>query len=686
MERLPALEILAPAGDEAMLRAAVYSGADAVYLGFSGFNARKSAGNFTAETLRDAVAFCHGRGVRVHVALNTTVYPEETPDLAEAIAAVAEAGADAVILQDLATAAIARRVAPGLPLHGSTQMSVHTLEGVRQLADMGFTRAILARELTGEEIRAITEQAPIETECFIHGALCMSVSGQCYMSAFLGGRSGNRGSCAGTCRLPFAADGAKEGYHLSLKDLSLVEKIPELMSAGVASVKIEGRLRTPEYVAAAVTACRAAREGRAFDRTVLESAFSRSGFTSGWYDNKINGSMFGVRTAADTAASKAVLPGLRELYRREFGRIPVHYHLEADPEGVKLTAADGEGHKVIAYSMEEPQPAKSDQRPAIEKALGKTGGTPFVFGSLTVEGEPGYLPASEWNELRRSLLEKLLAKREAPAPIPAEEKAAWELCALPDRRGGSTKLPLRVRFAYWEQCPKGWADKLDCIILPITEADKVPEALRGKVILELPRVMFAGLEEQTRARMLAVKDAGFMGVEGSNVAHVRLAGECGLPLFGGFGWNVTNHISAKRYAELGARSVTLLPEVLAEDMAFIAPGVPTGALVYGHMPLMVTRACPLHNRHTCQSCPRRGTLTDRKGRVFQVRCGHGVRTIYNPVPIYMGDKPGSLPVDFGVVYFTVEDPRRTQKVLELMEVRAPFDGEFTRGLYFKGTQ
>ena len=236
------LEILAPAGNEEMLRAAVYSGADAVYLGFSGFNARKSAGNFTAETLKDAVAFCHGRGVRVHVALNTTVYPGEVQDLADAIRAVAAAGADAVILQDMATAALAKRVAPGLELHGSTQMSVHSLAGVKELARLGFSRAILSRELSGREIARIAAESPIELECFIHGALCMSVSGQCYMSAFLGGRSGNRGSCAGTCRLPFAADGAKEGYHLSLKDLSLVDKIPELMEAGVVSVKIEGRL------------------------------------------------------------------------------------------------------------------------------------------------------------------------------------------------------------------------------------------------------------------------------------------------------------------------------------------------------------------------------------------------------------------------------------------------------------
>ena len=603
------LEILAPAGNEEMLRAAVYSGADAVYLGFSGFNARKSAGNFTAETLKDAVAFCHGRGVRVHVALNTTVYPGEVQDLAGAIRAVAAAGADAVILQDMATAALAKRVAPGLELHGSTQMSVHSLAGVKELARLGFSRAILSRELSGREIARIAAESPIELECFIHGALCMSVSGQCYMSAFLGGRSGNRGSCAGTCRLPFAADGAKEGYHLSLKDLSLVDKIPELMEAGVVSVKIEGRLRTPEYVAAAVAACRAAREQKPYDKQLLENAFSRSGFTSGWYDGKIDGTMFGVRTQEDTAASKAALPGLRELYRREYSRIPVRFALCAKPEGLELTADDGQGHTARAGVQPKPPVRR------------------------TVPVHPG----------------------------------------------------LRARFERWGQVPPEWAEKLGGITLPIAQAGEVPAELRHKVTLELPRVMFGVLESDTRRRMEEADDLGFAAFEAGNLAHLELGRGLATPMTGGFGLNITNHLAARQYAALGLKSLVILPEVTAADMAYIAPGVPSGAMIYGHMPLMITRACPLHNRHTCQSCNGRGTLTDRKNKVFQVRCGLGVRTIYNPVPIYMGDKPGALPVDFGLAYFTLENPQRAAQVLEMIANRAPFDREFTRGLYFKGT-
>ena len=309
------IEILAPVGSEEMLRAAVFSGADAVYLGFSGFNARTGAGNFDADSLQEAVRFCHARGVAVHVALNTTVYGTELPALEQAIRAVAASGADAVICQDLAVATLIGKIAPQLPRHGSTQMSVHTLQGALELKELGFTRVVLARELSLPEVEHITKHCGIETECFVHGALCMCVSGQCYMSAFLGGRSGNRGSCAGPCRLPFAADGSGAA-HLSLKDLCAVGSLPALDEAGVASVKIEGRLRGPEYVAAAVNACHKSLAGEAFDKQQPQDVFSRSGFTNGYIEGKISGAMFGVRTPEDTAASKAAMPAIRELLNR----------------------------------------------------------------------------------------------------------------------------------------------------------------------------------------------------------------------------------------------------------------------------------------------------------------------------------------------------------------------------------
>lgn len=687
------IEILAPVGNEEMLRAAVFSGADAVYLGFSGFNARTSANNFNADTLKDAVAFCHARGVAVHVALNTTVYGGELPALEQAIRAVAASGADAVICQDLAVATLIGKIAPQLPRHGSTQMSVHSLQGALELKELGFTRVVLARELSMPEVEHITKHCGIETECFVHGALCMCVSGQCYMSAFLGGRSGNRGSCAGPCRLPFEANALPEGkpgrlHHLSLKDNSVIDKLDKLQALGVASAKIEGRLRTPEYVAAAVSACLAGREGRAYDRDLLKNAFSRSGFTSGYLDGKIDGTMFGVRSEADAEQTKKTLPMLRELYRRERSRVPVKMKLEIEEGGEKLTVTDADGSKAFAYGDAEPQPARTDPTESLHRSLAKTGGTPFAVEDqdITVEmdGGPWFIPGGAVNELRREALDALLKKREVLRPWPTTEEhvPALPLRTLPLHR------TLRARFESWEQVPERALDGIEYLILPIAQADRVPREWRAKTLLELPRVMFGKLEEDTARRIAATQDAGFAGYEVSNIAHLRLCR--GLPMSGSFGLNITNQLAAQFYADNGLGSMLILPEVKDSDISTIAPThngrpVPTGVLVYGHMPLMITRACPLQNIHDCAHCDKTGVLTDRKAKKFPVRCGLGVRTIYNPVPIYMGDKPGALTVDYGVAYFTLESREEAAKILEMIRTHAPFEGDFTRGLYFKGT-
>ena len=687
------IEILAPVGNKEMLRAAVFSGADAVYLGFSGFNARTSANNFNADTLKDAVSFCHARGVAVHVALNTTVYGGELPALEQAIRAVAASGADAVICQDLAVATLIGKIAPQLPRHGSTQMSVHSLQGALELKELGFTRVVLARELSMPEVEHITKHCGIETECFVHGALCMCVSGQCYMSAFLGGRSGNRGSCAGPCRLPFEANALPEGkpgrlHHLSLKDNSVIDKLDKLQALGVASAKIEGRLRTPEYVAAAVSACLAGREGRAYDRDLLKNAFSRSGFTSGYLDGKIDGTMFGVRSEADAEQTKKTLPMLRELYRRERSRVPVKMKLEIEEGGEKLTVTDADGSKAFAYGDAEPQPARTDPTESLHRSLAKTGGTPFAVEDqdITVEMDGGtwFIPGGAVNELRREALDALLKKREVLRPWPTTEEhvPALPLRTLPPHR------TLRARFESWEQVPERALDGIEYLILPIAQADRVPREWRAKTLLELPRVMFGKLEEDTARRIAATQDSGFAGYEVSNIAHLRLCR--GLPMSGSFGLNITNQLAAQFYADNGLGSMLILPEVKDSDISTIAPThngrpVPTGVLVYGHMPLMITRACPLQNIHDCAHCDKTGVLTDRKAKKFPVRCGLGVRTIYNPVPIYMGDKPGALTVDYGVAYFTLESREEAAKILEMIRTHAPFEGDFTRGLYFKGT-
>ena len=459
-----------------------------------------------------------------------------------------------------------------------------------------------------------------------------------------------------------------------------------MQAVGVASAKIEGRLRTPEYVAAAVSACLAGREGRAYDRDLLKNAFSRSGFTSGYLDGKIDGTMFGVRSEADAELTKKTLPALRELYRRERSRVPVQFRLEIEEGGEKLTVTDADGNKAFAYGDAEPQPARTDPTESLQRSLSKTGGTPFAVEKIDVEmdGGPWFVPGSAVNELRRDAREALLKKREVlrPWPVHEAEPDVLPLRTLPPHR------TLRARFEAWDQVPEQALSGVEYLILPIAQADRVPREWREKTLLELPRVMFGALEEDTARRIAATQDAGFAGYEVSNIAHLRLCR--GLPMTGGFGLNVTNQMAAQFYADHGLNSVLILPEVKDSDISTIAPTrngkpVPTGVLVYGHMPLMVTRACPLQNIHDCAHCNKAGELTDRKAKKFPVRCGMGVRTIYNPVPIYMGDKPGALTVDYGVAYFTLESREEAAAILDSIRVHAPFEGEFTRGLYFKGT-
>ena len=467
--------------------------------------------------------------------------------------------------------------------------------------------------------------------------------------------------------------------------MDYIPHLRELMDAGVASVKIEGRLRTPEYAAAVVTACRAVCAGQPYDEKLVRDIFSRSGFTDGYLMNRNDGKMFGVRTEADAAATRAATPKARELFRRELQRVPVHYELSGGVEdgGVKLTVRDDDGHRVSVYSADEPQPAQKDPLPGIERALGKTGGTPFVMDGLAAEpgeGGFGFLPGAAWNELRREALDKLLEKRSEVTPHAVQ---AFEMPTYPAHTVG--QLPaLAARFANAAQCPAEAAEKLQYLIFPITEAESIPEAWRGKTLLELPRVMFGRLEQKTAARLDALQDAGFAGAVVNNPAQLRYTD--GWTLYGGLGLNVTNPMSAARYASLGVQGMLLQPETALTAMQAVAPGVPTAALCYGHLPLMLTRACPLRNVRDCGKCPGGGTLRDRKGRDFTVTCsapgGAGVRTVFNPVPLYMGERLRELPVDVAVAAFTTETPARVSQILDLLFNAQPFDSEFTRGLYY----
>ena len=341
------LELLSPAGSLDALHAAVCNGADAVYLGVDAFNARHGARNFTLDELPDVVRYCHVRGVAVHLTLNTLVTDREMPDAAEYIAAAARAGVDAFIVQDLGMVSLCHQIAPKVALHASTQMSLHSLEGVREAAELGLSRAVLARELPRDAIAFICRNSPIEIEVFVHGALCMCYSGQCYMSSVIGRRSGNRGQCAQPCRLPYGYDRFEDKYPLSLRDNCLIRYLGELDRMGVASIKIEGRMKRPEYVATVTGIYREALDGADVGRGQMEAlraAFSRQGFTQGYYEGAPGRQMFGTRLPEQE--NKALLQSARATYESiEPQRVPVQFYaIAARGQNLMVAAQDGNGN------------------------------------------------------------------------------------------------------------------------------------------------------------------------------------------------------------------------------------------------------------------------------------------------------------------------------------------------------
>ena len=671
------MEILAPAGNEQSLIAAVRSGADAVYLGTGAFNARRNADNFKDNSLMEAVNYCHGRGVKVYVTLNTLIRDEELPAFLTAAREVAEAGPDGVIVQDLAVVKVLKTICPDLPLVGSTQMSVHNAAGVKALENMGFSRVVLARELTLEEIRKIRAETRAELEVFVHGALCMSVSGMCYYSAMMGERSGNRGLCAQPCRLNSSCNGRP--FALSLKDMSFITRVRDLEAAGICSVKIEGRMKRPEYVAAAVTAVRAALKGETPDMATLQAVFSRSGFTDGYLTGKRNARMFGVRTVEDAAASKTVFGKLAELYRREFPGVPVDLTLTAEDDVLALTVTDEAGNTAqTAASIQ-----RTDMAPLTEdiarRNLSKTGGTPFIARNCHVElPEDLPVPGSVVNGLRREALDKLLALRSRGNGYALHPMATPEIAPC-----SSPKQALRLRFERADQA--FFPSEAEAVILPMEEIERHPELLQEAVPLwaELPQLVWPLEEQAFLDRLVALKEKGLTGTVAGNVCELVLAQRAGLTIHGGPTLNVTNTLSLETYEAMGLADITLSFELPVKMGSKLGGTRPRGILGYGRFPIMQFRACPARGEKGCGVCEGRPELVDRKGVVFPMIC-HDRRytTLLNSVPLYLGDK--SLPpFDFVTLYFTTEDRLTCRQVCEGFRRGAAPWFDRTSGLAFR---
>ena len=678
-----AAEILAPAGGYDALVAAVRCGANAVYLGGKALNARRNASNFSDEELREAVAYCHARNVKVYLTLNTLVADSELETAYDAIECACNSHADALILQDIGLVSLVRQACPDMPMHASTQMSVQSIEGVRELEKMGFARVVLPRELSESEIAAIAAKTDMELEYFVHGALCMCVSGQCLMSSVLGGRSGNRGLCAQPCRLPFGING-KGGNALSLKDLSLVDELRRLEEAGVCSFKIEGRMKRPEYVAAAVTACKNSLNN-INDYNIneaLRAVFSRSGFTKGYFEGKLGKDMFGVRRKEDVEGAAPVLSSLARLYDGEKPLLPADMELKfkrSEPLTLKVSACG----KTAAVTGDIPSEAvnKAVTEEELRDRLAKCGGTQFFAGDISIDLDKGLnVPASAINRLRRQALTELDGELAKGRDIPFTRT---ERFTAPHR---AERMKLHARFFSEASVPDS-LDGLARVILPIETS---PETLKrvldsgAQAAVEIPPAVFSNADKYVK-KLTELKENGLSLAWACGLDGVGIARRAGLRFVCGFGMNIFNSVSVSEAAALGAEDCLLSCEVSLAQAAHIGGELPRGLMIYGRIPLMMTRNCPVATKLTCAECGGRSYLLDRMGVRFPVRCKNGCSFVLNSRPLWLADKLNDIRnVDYGLLWFTDESKEECTRVISDYRRGGAPQGEFTRGLYYKG--
>ena len=691
------IELLAPAGSMEALKAAVQNGANAVYLGCGSFNARQSAKNFTIQTLSEAVKYCHVRGAQVHLTLNTLVSDREMDACCDLIRQAAIAGVDAFIVQDLGVVELCKQIAPRVPIHGSTQMTIHSLPGVLLCAAWGMTRVVLSRELSREEIRYICENSPIEIEVFAHGALCMCYSGQCYLSAAIGGRSGNRGRCAQPCRLPFGFGRAEHKYPLSLKDNCLVHYVKDLEEMGVASLKLEGRMKKPEYVATVTRVYRQALdEGnvtRAMEKALYD-AFNRQGFTSGYYAADKGPQMFGIRD--DKTENPAWAKAARESYEAvENALVPVKFRATITEHRSELIVRDPDGNVCKAVG-EQPQMARTRPLLAEDLAarLAKTGGTPFRCADVQCRIEPGFtLSAASINAMRRDVLTQLMAiraRREAP-----ELGRARKIREVFGRR---EEPGLTVQITSREQITGRLLNMgLEKLYVPLHLVTEDPDYFRYlvregcPVAVALPRIVHDG---EMEALMQDLKAARSIGVRDALVGNLGLlipVRECGLAIRGDFGLNIYNSRSMEVCKRLELDSVLLSFEMTLPQIRDVSKCVDTELLVYGRMPLMVTENCIMKNSNGQCICGQgQQKLVDRTGAEFPIiHDGRSCRSVLlNGKKLSLLDRQEDLH-RLGLwclrLYFTTENPREVDRVLRDFVNGAPFEpGSCTRGLYLRG--
>ena len=671
-------EILAPVGGEEQLLAAVRCGANAVYLGGKLFNARRNAENFGETDLAKAVSYCHARGVKVYVTVNTIVLDSEMEALEAEAEAIAAAGADAVILQDRAALRLFAGRYPSIQRHASTQTAVHNVDGAKFLQGIGFDRLVLARELTLREIEHICAEVPLPMEAFVHGAHCMSVSGACYLSAMLGGRSGNRGLCAQPCRLDWACGDNR--YALSLKDMSLLSHIREMTDAGVRSFKIEGRMKRPEYVAAATTACRQALAGQPYDAEALRAVFARSGFTDGYLTGKRGADMFGYRTKEDVTDAADVLKPLAALYRNETPLVPLDLAFQMDAQSTRLVVSDGVTEIAVSGGAPEPAIHRALEEDTARKNLEKTGGTPFYVRNFQAPLVDGYtLSASSLNALRRQALDELLEQRGRTIPHP---RVPFEI-PTPVPYGSSREQPaLWARFYREEQIPA--KESFERILLPLEQVTKETITRFGeRLIAQLPTLLFPKDEPALDERLAELAGHGLRAVWTNNSYGIPLGKRLELEVHGGFGLNVVNTPALLAYQADGLSSMTVSFELAMAKILALGGSIPRGIVSYGYLPLMHVRNCPVRAANGCGACNGKGELIDRRQIVFPVECDERrTATLQNSVPLDLADRNLSG-LDFQLLYFTRETAEEAAAVAGRYRTAQKTDQPHTGGLYYR---
>ena len=694
------MELLAPAGSMEALRAAVCNGADAVYLGADTFNARMNARNFSAADLQEAVVYCHVRGVKVHLTLNTLVLDREMPRAAELIRLAASCGVDAFIVQDLGVVSLCRQLAPDVPIHASTQMSIHSLEGVMEAAALGCSRVVLARELPAEEIAHICKKSPVEIEVFVHGALCMCYSGQCYLSSVIGRRSGNRGQCAQPCRLPYGYGRFESTrYPLSLKDNCLAGELDELRRMGVASIKIEGRMKRPEYVAIVTRAYRTVLNGGRLmpsDLQELETAFSRQGFTDGYFRGQTGSDMFGRRQEGEDTAD--LFASARATYEQgEPQRIGVRFYaMIRRGEPAQLAVEDPDGNLCRTRGPVPEQAVYRSLTPQdLEQQLKKTGGTPYLCTAIRSSLDPDLmLPASAINAMRRDVIAELTAKRGRAAPARLN---AYDEPPRYDGIAGEPQLTIAVRTA-GQITSRMLSMKPTVLYVPLSELAEHPD-LPQRVSVEtqlaaiLPRVIWSGELAPVARQLRTVYEMGVRQVLAGNLGQLHIARAAGFAVRGDFGLNIVNSRAMRYLREQGLDSQLLSFELTLPQIRDISKAVPAELLIYGRLPLMLMENCVMKNRTGICAC-QTGTvrLVDRVGEEFPIVKDPGTcrNVLLNGKKLYLLDKKDALR-GMGLwalrLQFTTENPGEIDKVLMDYQGRAVFDaGSYTRGLYSRGVE